>query len=32
MTQGEGAGPVDALTKAMRQELEKWYRQSQKCI
>jgi 2-isopropylmalate synthase len=21
----EGAGPVDALTKAMRQELEKWY-------
>jgi 2-isopropylmalate synthase len=21
----EGAGPVDALTKAMRRELEKWY-------
>jgi 2-isopropylmalate synthase len=24
-TQAEGAGPVDALTKAMRQELENWY-------
>lgn len=24
-TKAEGAGPVDALTKAMRQELEKWY-------
>jgi 2-isopropylmalate synthase len=24
-TSAEGAGPVDALTKAMRQELEKWY-------
>jgi 2-isopropylmalate synthase len=24
-TTAEGAGPVDALTKAMRQELEKWY-------
>ena len=24
-TTGEGAGPVDALTKAMRQELENWY-------
>ena len=24
-TRAEGAGPVDALTKAMRQELEKWY-------
>lgn len=23
--QAEGSGPVDALTKAMRQELEKWY-------
>jgi len=31
-TRAEGAGPVDALTKAMRQELEKWYPQSQKCI
>ena len=25
MTRAEGAGPVDALTKAMRRELEKWY-------
>jgi 2-isopropylmalate synthase len=25
VTTGEGAGPVDALTKAMRGELEKWY-------
>jgi 2-isopropylmalate synthase len=25
VTRAEGAGPVDALTKAMRQELEKWY-------
>ena len=25
MTRAEGAGPVDALTKAMRQELEKGY-------
>jgi 2-isopropylmalate synthase len=25
VTQAEGAGPVDALTKAMRHELEKWY-------
>ena len=24
-TRAEGAGPVDALTKAMRKELEKWY-------
>jgi 2-isopropylmalate synthase len=24
-TRAEGAGPVDALTKAMRQELERWY-------
>jgi 2-isopropylmalate synthase len=24
-TQAEGSGPVDALTKAMRQELERWY-------
>jgi 2-isopropylmalate synthase len=24
-TRAEGAGPVDALTKAMRAELEKWY-------
>jgi 2-isopropylmalate synthase len=24
-TRAEGAGPVDALTKAMRQELENWY-------
>jgi 2-isopropylmalate synthase len=24
-TRAEGAGPVDALTRAMRQELEKWY-------
>jgi 2-isopropylmalate synthase len=24
-TQADGAGPVDALTKAMRQELENWY-------
>jgi 2-isopropylmalate synthase len=24
-TSAEGAGPVDALTRAMRQELEKWY-------
>jgi 2-isopropylmalate synthase len=24
-SRAEGAGPVDALTKAMRQELEKWY-------
>ena len=24
-TRAEGAGPVDALTKAMRGELEKWY-------
>ncbi len=24
-TRAEGAGPVDALTKAMRQELQKWY-------
>jgi 2-isopropylmalate synthase len=24
-TRGEGAGPVDALTKALRRELEKWY-------
>jgi len=24
-TRSEGAGPVDALTKAMRRELEKWY-------
>ena len=24
-TRAEGAGPVDALTKAMRRELEKWY-------
>jgi 2-isopropylmalate synthase len=24
-TRAEGAGPVDALTKAMRQELEKWH-------
>jgi 2-isopropylmalate synthase len=24
-TRAEGAGPVDALTKAMRHELEKWY-------
>jgi 2-isopropylmalate synthase len=24
-TRAEGSGPVDALTKAMRQELEKWY-------
>jgi len=24
-TRAEGAGPVDALTKAMRQELKKWY-------
>jgi 2-isopropylmalate synthase len=24
-TRSEGAGPVDALTRAMRQELEKWY-------
>ncbi|MGC9222903.1 MAG: alpha-isopropylmalate synthase regulatory domain-containing protein [Terracidiphilus sp.] len=25
ITRAEGAGPVDALTKAMRHELEKWY-------
>jgi 2-isopropylmalate synthase len=25
VTRAEGAGPVDALTKAMRHELEKWY-------
>jgi 2-isopropylmalate synthase len=25
VTRAEGAGPVDALTKAMRGELEKWY-------
>jgi 2-isopropylmalate synthase len=25
VTRAEGAGPVDALTKAMRQELEKWH-------
>jgi len=25
VTRSEGAGPVDALTRAMRQELEKWY-------
>jgi len=25
VTRSEGTGPVDALTKAMRQELEKWY-------
>jgi 2-isopropylmalate synthase len=25
VTRAEGAGPVDALTKAMRYELEKWY-------
>jgi 2-isopropylmalate synthase len=25
VTRAEGAGPVDALTKAMRKELEKWY-------
>ena len=25
VTRAEGAGPVDALTKAMRSELEKWY-------
>jgi 2-isopropylmalate synthase len=25
VTRAEGAGPVDALTKAMRRELEKWY-------
>jgi 2-isopropylmalate synthase len=25
VTRAEGAGPVDALTKAMRLELEKWY-------
>jgi 2-isopropylmalate synthase len=24
-TRAEGAGPVDALTRAMRKELEKWY-------
>jgi 2-isopropylmalate synthase len=24
-TRGEGAGPVDAITKALRHELEKWY-------
>jgi len=24
-TRGEGAGPVDAMTKALRQELDKWY-------
>jgi 2-isopropylmalate synthase len=24
-TRAEGAGPVDALTKSMRQELKKWY-------
>jgi len=24
-TRGEGAGPVDAITKALRQQLEKWY-------
>ena len=24
-TRAEGAGPVDALTKAMRRELEKWH-------
>ncbi len=24
-TRGEGSGPVDALTKAMRRELDKWY-------
>ena len=24
-TRAEGAGPVDALTRAMRQELERWY-------
>jgi 2-isopropylmalate synthase len=24
-SRAEGAGPVDALTRAMRQELEKWY-------
>jgi 2-isopropylmalate synthase len=24
-TRAEGAGPVDALTKAMRHELDKWY-------
>jgi 2-isopropylmalate synthase len=24
-THAEGAGPVDALTRAMRRELEKWY-------
>ena len=24
-TRAEGSGPVDAMTKAMRQELEKWY-------
>jgi 2-isopropylmalate synthase len=24
-SRAEGEGPVDALTKAMRQELEKWY-------
>jgi 2-isopropylmalate synthase len=25
VTRAEGAGPVDALTKALRQELERWY-------
>jgi 2-isopropylmalate synthase len=25
ITRAEGAGPVDALTKAMRRELENWY-------
>ena len=25
VTRAEGAGPVDALTRAMRQELVKWY-------
>jgi 2-isopropylmalate synthase len=25
VTRGEGSGPVDALTKAMRRELENWY-------
>jgi 2-isopropylmalate synthase len=29
-TAAEGAGPVDALSKAMRQELEKWYPAIQK--
>ena len=24
-TRGEGAGPVDAMTKALRHELDKWY-------